>query len=540
MVTIFPIGPKSPIAIRLIRLDGSIIRLEAELVTECGRCPTCGMNSTKVHARYVRRPLDLPWRGHPVRLELTVRRFRCLNPACERKTFAEDGGPDLPHYARRTVAANEHLLQIALTAGGEAGAHLANREGLPTSPDTLLRLLRRAPLPVVSAPRVLGIDDLALRRRHKYATIFVDLETHRPIDLVEGSDAETLANWLRAHPGAEVIARDRSEAYIEGIRMAAPEAVEVADRFHLLENASEALDGMLRGRRLRVEDIGSEPEQTPAMPPVESVDGTALLPLSPSKQYQAERRGARIARWEKVKALADLRVSIRQIAREVGISRKTVQRLLASPKPPHNRLRNPRPAGLRSPMLQPYVAYLQDRWEEGCTNVAQLLREIAARGYPGRRSLLTQAVEAWRPARPPPGERKWVRRLQRRLSMRWLCLLPPNQLKPHEKEWLQKLLAQDAELALGYKLLHQFREVVATREVTKLERWLEQAKASHLSLFVSLANGFEGNRAAVAAALTLPWSNGPTEGQINRLKLIKRQGYGRAKLDLLRARMLAG
>lgn len=230
----FPAHPQSPIAIRMIAIDGKSVRLKAEIVGDHADCPSCQVSSAKVHDRYARRPLDLPWRGHPVRLELTVRRFRCVNSGCERATFAEDGGSNLPRYARRTLEASAHLLQTALTAGGEAGARLATKQGLPVSPDTLLRLLRGAPLPAEPTPRVLGVDDLALRRRQVYATIIMNLETNRPIDMVQGRDAQVLANWLKSRAGVEIIVRDRSGAYADGAKAGAPHAKQVADRFHLL------------------------------------------------------------------------------------------------------------------------------------------------------------------------------------------------------------------------------------------------------------------------------------------------------------------
>lgn len=490
----------------------------------------------------MRRPVDLPWRGRPVRFKLTVRRFRCVNPACQRRTFAEDCRPNLPRYARRTLEAREHLLKLGQTSGGEAGARIAKSEGLPTSPDTLLRLVRASAPAEAPTPRVLGIDDFSLRRRHKYGTIFVNLETSRPVDMVEGREAETVAKWLKGRSGIQVIARDRSGAYDEGAKAGAPQAVQVADRFHLVQNASAALDGLLRGRRLGIEEAG-DVEATAEVPNHPSATGDAeepaTVPLSPTKQYQAERCAARIARWQRVKALAEDHVSARQIAREVGVSRVTVRRLLDSPEPPHNRLVRHRPGGLHSPTLQPFVTYLQDRWEEGCTNVAQLHREISAKGYGGSRSLLAQAVKPWRGPSLPRKERRQTRRLTRRLSMRWLCLKPPKDLKPKEKVLLNQLLAQDADLATGYQLLQRFRRVIAERDIPGMDSWLNDAKGSGLPTFVALANGIDGDRAAVDAGLRLPWSNGPTEGHITRLKLIKRQGYGRAKLDLLRARVLA-
>jgi transposase len=484
--------------------------------------------------------MDLPWQGYPVRLELTVRRFRCVNPDCKRATFAEDCGPNLPRYARRTLEAKAQLLAIALTAGGEAGARLAGKQGLSTSPDTLLRLIRRMSLPAASTPRVLGIDDLALRRGHDYATIFVNMETHRPVDLVEGREADMLANWLKAHPGVEVISRDRADAYAEGAKVGAPQAIQVADRFHLLQNASTALDELLRSRRRQTEynvhyDVAEQVTDAEGGTAEHPQNPSPPLALSATKQAEVARRAARVARWEKVKEMREAGRSIREIARALGMNRRTVRHYLATPKAPRNQVHHPRPGGLKSPSLQPFVGYLQDRWQAGCHNVSQLYREIVGRGYAGSRSLVAQSLQPWRPPRLSAKQR----RLTRRLSLRWLCLRPPERLKPDEKTALADFLARDNVLATGYDLLQQFRQVLAIRTIAALDKWLDTAKASELPSFVALANGIAEDRSAVNAALLLPWSNGTTEGHINRVKLIKRQGYGRAKFDLLRQRVLA-
>ena len=524
----------------MVAIDGQNVRLKAQITGDHAVCPSCHTSSSKVHDHYTRRPIDLPWRGHPVRFELTVRRFRCTNPDCKRATFAEDCGSNLPRYARRTLEAKAQLLQIALTAGGEAGARLAGKQGLPTSPDTLLRLLRRMCLPAMSTPRVLGVDDLALRRGHDYATIFVNMETHRPVDLVEGREAGTLANWLKARPGVEVISRDRADAYAEGARVGAPQAIQVADRFHLLQNASTALDELLRSRRRQMEHsvhydvydrVASSSVGAAEQPQNQSPPPT----LSATKQAEVARRAARVARWEKVKKMREAGRSISEIARALGMNRRTVRHYLATPEAPRNQAHHPRPGGLKSPSLQPFVGYLQDRWQAGCHNVSQLYREIVERGYAGSRSLVAQSLEPWRPPRLSSKQR----RLKRRLNLRWLCLRPPERLKPDEKAALADLLGRDNMLATGYDLLQQFRQVLANRTIPALDKWLDTAKASGLPPFVALANGIAEDRSAVDAALLLPWSNGTTEGHVNRVKLIKRQGYGRAKFDLLRQRVLA-
>jgi transposase len=521
--------------IRSIRLDSQTVTLVAHGRDAKRCCPDCGTASGVVHDRYQRRPLDLPWRGQSVRLLVTVRRFRCPNAQCDRLTFAEDFGAGLPHRAQRTAAAAQLLLQFGAAAGGEAGARLAHAGGLPVSPDTLLRLLRRAVLPVAATPRVLGIDDLALRRGRTYATLFVDLETHRPIDLLPERDAAMVAQWLRAHPGVEIVVRDRAEAYAHGVREGAPDAQQVADRFHLLQNASAALDQVVRSRRRHVE-VAEAATETDAGP----TPTVAPRPPSRRQQHQADARARRSGRWEAVRARHAGGQSIRGIARELGMHRSTVHRLLETPDPPRNRPRSPPLSGLRSPSLQPYMAYLQGRWQAGCTNISQLFRELVAQGYNGSRSLLYQALQPWRGPRPASASdgRRGQPRVRRR-SLRWLCLRPPDQLSTEERAALDQVLAEDTHLAQGYDLLQRFRTLVATRDVAALDRWLTDAHSSALPSFVTLATGIQRDRAAVEAALTLPWSTGMVEGHVHRVKLIKRQGYGRATLDLLRRHVLA-
>jgi transposase len=485
--------------------------------------------SQRVHDRYDRHPADLPWRGCPVRFILRVRRFRCTNSACQRATFAEGFGSALPKRAQRTADTQAFLFQLAWMMGGEAGARLARAAGVSVSPDTLLRLLRRGDHSEVETPRVLGVDDLALRRGQSYATILVNLERSEPIDLLPGREAEPLADWLRQHPGVEVIVRDRSEAYADGARAGAPDAVQVADRFHLVKNASTALDEMLLGRRRQIAVSLPEPQPPPT--------AAWAKPLSPRQQRIADRRAARVARWEEVQRRHECGESQRHIAQELGINRRTVHRLIETSIPPVKRITHPRPSGLSSPSLQPYVSYLQDRWQEGCSNILQLFREITEQGYEGSRSLLYTALQPWREPRPPPEQRR--RQKTRRLSVRWLCLRPPGQLKPEEQTALRQILDEDTDLAAGYRLLQRFRDLIGERSVATLDVWLRDAQDSKLAPFVTLANGIIKDRAAVEAALTMRWSTSVVEGHINRVKLIKRQGYGRLSFAVLRRRILA-
>jgi transposase len=528
------------IVLVVVERDGSLV-LVVEATRSAVACPQCGEVSRRQHSRYERCPLDLPWRGKTVRMRVHTRRWFCDTPSCARRIFAERFDGALARYARRTDGATDLLTTFALQAGGEGGARLARKAGVPISPDTLLRILHAlTDATDERGPRVLGVDDVALRRKQRrYGTLLIDLENHRPIDLLDDRTADVFANWLRCHPGVEVIVRDRAGAYAEGGKQGAPDAIQVADRFHLSANASAAMDEVLRSRRRHIEyvvvaDPATEQGPTPTAP---------VPPPSGIQQELARRHSRRRARWDEVRARRAASYSIQRIAREMGMHRRTVRRYLAAPEVPRNRPpERPRPKGLTSPTLQPFVEYLQGRWQAGCTNVAQLKRELDAQGYRGSYSLMMQSLSPWRAPRPPPEPGRAQRRGRpraKRVNVRWLCLRPPNQLEPHERDALEDVLADDDRLAVGYDLLQRFRRLVSRRSVRDLDDWLVDAADSGLRPFASLAHGIWTDFDAVVNGLKLAWSTGPVEGTVTRLKLLKRQGYGRASTRVLRRRLIS-
>lgn len=558
----------SPLCLTGLRLEGATLFLDAEGEGDEAPCPSCGGACRRVHDRYRRSPLDLPWRGFAVRLAVTVRRFRCDNPVCARTTFAEDFGPPLRRRSRFTADVLGYLRDLGQALGARPGARLAERSGAPASHDTVLRLVRSTEAPAAPTPRVLGVDDLALRRGCRYATILVDMETHDPIDLLEGRDAETLATWLREHPGVEIIVRDRGGAYADGARAGAPDARQIADRFHLVKNVTDAFDELLKQRRWETATDGTVAPTDPPLgaeqareDPVEAARPEEVAadtpsaaspepppparPLSPTKQQEIARRATREARWTAVHDRRAHGDSIRRIAGALHLHRRTVRRLLDSAEPPHNRRDHPRPGGITSPKLAPYTEYLQRRWREGCTNAVRLHDEIVERGYTGSRTLLSEAVRSWRPPRAPkPLRRKRNRRALDPRRLRRLLTRPPERLKADERTVVQRLLDADETVASAYTLVQRFRTVLKEQDAAGLESWLTDAQASGIPSLAGVAPTPAGrpcmlaDHAAVAAAVTETWSNGTVEGHVHKVKLLKRQGYGRAAFALLRLRVL--
>lgn len=318
-------------------------------------CPLCGALSRRIHGWYSRTLTDLSWGQHRVRLALTVRKFRCPNAPCPRRIFTERLPDVAAPYARRTTRLTEVLRLLAIALGGEAGARLVRRLGFAAGPTTLLGLIRRTPLPQRPAPRVLGVDDWVLRKGHTYGTILVDLERRAVVDLLPDRLAPTLAQWLAARPGVEIVTRDRAHTYADGIRQGAPAAQQVADRWHLLHNLFEVLEELLLQHRpaLRAAATPAEPESTGegAVPALlaESAPGP-LTPHRPRRgpQQQAEmsqrRHARRVGQYETIRRLTAAGADANDIARRLGVHRRTVYRYraLTTPPEPPRQQRRPR------------------------------------------------------------------------------------------------------------------------------------------------------------------------------------------------------
>jgi transposase len=494
-------------------------------------CPLCGGASNRVHSRYTRTLADLPWQGRRVALRVRARRFRCITAGCQRRIFTERFAALALPSARRTIRLGDAQRHIGLALGGEPGSRLANRLAMPISGDTLLRLIRAIALKQPVAPRVIGIDEWAWRRGMTYGTILCDLERGRIIDLLPDRKADTVAAWLRQHPGVSVIARDRAGVYAGGIRQGAPGAMQVADRWHLLRNLGDALRVAVGRHRTA---IGIVAQAVSAAP--EPAAGSLAEPKKTKLDaLRRERRKQRRDCYAEIRRMREGDVPPRLIAPMAGMSKRTVERWLAAGGEPEHH-RPPVPT-----LIDPFRSDLDQRWQEGCRNAAALWREIKQQGFTGSFNTVARWAASRRTSEEPIPDIVKARRMTRwqvpsRRECAWLLTADPTTLADKPRIFIERLRQAAPALARAADLARQFAAMLHGGDAGEIEAWLVAARGSPLASF---AHGIARDLAAVRAAITEPWSTSPVEGHINRLKTIKRQMYGRAHYDLLRKRVLA-
>ena len=533
--------------------DPSCIQIQAEARQRSARCPDCGEPSQAVHSRTLRRPADLPCLGREVRLELAVRRLYCRNPACPRQTFVERLPGLIAPHAHRTHRLAAAQGQVGVALGGEAAGRMLRQLGMPASGDTVLRLVRRLPLPRCPAPRILGVDDWALRKGETYGTILVDLERHRVVDLLPDRSAPTLADWLRRHRGVRAVARDRSTEYARGISLGAPRAVQVADRWHLLLNLRQMVERWLAGAHGRLRRLPSIPSGEPG-----PARRTSAFPRSRAERAaSADSRARRKTLYEEVRRRHAAGEPLLSIGRGMRLARGTVRKFAQAESFPERATQAPG----RS-ILDPYLAHLEARIAAGCENAMALWRELRELGFLGtpthvrrwlnpRRSAPAKTTphcfRATQPALVPPNADGNAPALPSPRQLAWYLTRSRDRLTDEACAAIARL-EQDVEAATVAALVRRFADLVrgcslggkaAVRApITTFKAWLSDALKSGVSAVATFAAGLQQDGAAVKAALTTPWSSGLTEGQVNKLKLLKRQTFGRAKFDLLRRRVL--
>lgn len=493
-----------------------------------GYCPLCQAVSSQVHSYYERTVSDLPISGKRVSLCIRVRRFFCQQAACPRKVFAERFGSCLKPYQRRLERTNQQIQTIGLMIGGKPTEKIARVIGLPVSASTVLRVLRKTALPVETAPTAVGVDDFAFKKGHTYGTILVDLQRRAPIDLLPDREGKTLEVWLQAHAGIQILTRDRSSVYAAAMTAACPQAVQVADRWHLLKNLSENLERLLDSQRTLINQAAQEVNQSltpPAQEPL--IISTEIMQL-PVEAIPTEKR---YDKYRQVKQLQQDGHPMRTIARHLGMSRRTVKKYFTQES------FTPKTKTKRANLLE-FERYLRQCWQAGETNGKSLLKEIKQLGYTGSYTILMNLLASYPKTASEsalPAAQKGLMYSSRSLSIAF-CQAE-SEWDEEKRPLLTKLLENSPLLQQARELSLEFKTLMTQKKGQELENWCQ--KASQLSAFTGFVRGIRQDFAAVEQALTSPWSNGQTEGQVNRLKNIKRQMYGRAGFDLLRLRVLA-
>lgn len=536
------------LAIEVIHPEADSITFVLRTCRSSVPCPDCEQPTEQVHSWYQRSFTDLPWQGLAVRFRLHTRRWRCPNPDCTRQIFTERLPDVVAPFARRTVRLTEVVDAIAFALGGEPGARVLAMLGLPVSADTLLNRVRVGAESVTEEPRVVGIDDWAWRKGHHYGTLIVDLERHQVLDLLPDRNAESVRAWFQHHPSIEVIARDRGDVYIEGATSGAPQAIQVADRWHLLKNLVEVVEESLLQHRpaLRAAADALDPYTRPTATPLDLPD-TSSGPIMSNRprvrlheQIEARRhRQARLVeQYEAIQRLQQAGADVADIARVVGVSRRTVYRYRALPEPP-----SPKQPHRRGRLLDPYEDYLLQRWQEGCHNGRRLWREIRALGFAYGESnvarFLVPLRRSERDGQPvAPGHRRRRQPTPTVHHVAGLFLRRPEQLTDEQQRYLDLLIEQAPAVASLYQLTDAFTTMLREQRGGELDGWLEAAQAAGIAPLRRFAAGLTRDLNAVRAGLTEPWSNGQTEGQVNRLKTLKRQMYGRAGFAVLRSRVI--
>lgn len=509
------------------------------------QCPLCANPTTRIHSRYERTLLDLPCVNYSLTLVMQVCKFFCDNSDCIRRVFTERIPEVTLPWARKTSRLGQQLQKMGLALGGAAGARLCHQIGIVVCGSTLLNHLEKLSLPEFAVPKILGVDDFAFCKGQRYGTILVDLELNQPIALLADRKAETLTDWLIQHPGVEILSRDRSKTYKSAMDKGAPAAIQVADRFHLVQNLEETLEKVFGsyGNELKAVEQqqrqGSAPTETVVVTPKPTT--TAELQAQQLLNYQH-----RVQQQQEIRKLSQQQWSQIAIAQAIGVSVRTVQRLLSAPDLPETASPN---GSLGRSLLEPYKQSLLEWWNAQIRQPQVLMILLQQKGYTGSERTLTRYLSSVRAAQGlPPCRVKPTLGLAQvsdpqfspltKSRVAYLILKRVEYRNSQDIKLLAQIVAQHSNLALAVELADEFLQLLRQQRSDAFDDWLIKALKSSLKPFVQFAEGLFEDYAAVLASMMTTVSNGPVEGLNNRLKMLKRQMYGRAGLELLSKRFI--
>ncbi|KMO96053.1 ISL3 family transposase [Streptomyces roseus] len=503
--------PGLDLAVRQVTVVNDDLMVDANGCGPPGGCPACQHPAARVHSRYWRHIAGLPVGGRRLIVRLRVRRFFCDQPRCPRRTFVEQVVGLTEPRRRSSMAARSAMRSVAVELGGRPGARLCAKLRLYGRRASLLGELTAPSVPA-RAPRVLGIDEFAFRKGRTYGTVLVDVESSRPVDVLPDRETSTVTAWLQEHPGAEIICRDRLMAFTKAIRQAAPDALEVADRWHLLQNLSTAVEKTCRRHRGCLRQSAG-----PGTSPPLAAPETPLL--GRIRQRHAE-----------VNELAATGLPLSAIGRLLRLDRKTVRRYRN--KDLEDLLASAQDRG--HGVLDPYMEHIQQRFHAGCTSPMRLYREVLDLGYTGGYHVVHRYVVTIRKGIAAPARSITTRP---RDITSWI-MRPEESLSTSDMARLDAVRSACPEIALACDLAREFTDMLRQRRGHLLRDWIQKAELGGPDTIGIFAASIRQDLHAVTAGLTLPYSSGIIEGHVNRIKTIKRQMYGRASFALLRARIL--
>ena len=467
---------------------------------------------------------------------VTVTRWRCRNLQCLQQIFAGEDPLLAAPYARQTSRMRTIIRLFGHGVGGRPSERIMARLGMPICHTSILRQLKANTPTLQKRPhvRVAGIDEWAWRKGTTYGTVIVDLERHKVVDLLPDRTAASVAKWFSDHPEVEFVSRDRAGVYADGVRQGAPQARQGADRFHLLMNFRETVAREMNGigPPIRENSLAGEDREIQEQG-YEARDRIVAL----------TRHATRQAVFDEIRALYDSGKTVREISGQLGLGRRRVERWVRRIAPPERNIMEPTPCTPAG-----FGAFLERRRTEGVTNGRQLFGEIVERGYTGSYSHLARflaprtdagsIVQKIAGLAPQQARDLASGRLISALTAAALCIKPRNQLTDRQLGNLAALKTASATFASMRRLAMRFRGILRGGDSTKLGPWLRDAEASGIYGMRRFGRALRLDIDAVRNANDESWSNGQVEGQINKLKMLKRAMYGRASLPALRARMM--
>jgi transposase len=482
----------------------------------------------RIHSRYQRTVADVAFGRRQLVLKLVVRKWICRVPSCAQRIFAERFPDLVGRYARMTERLMEVFQTVGVTTNGADAARMVSSLGMPTSAKTIIRQVLRLPLPDEGSVSKVGIDEWAWKKGSRYGTILVDLEQRRVVQLLADRSVATSQAWLRTHPEIELISRDRGKIFREAATYGAPQAQQVVDRFHLQKNFAEAVEKVVRKRERVLKQVARSLAGN-LHPAWEAV------PEAVTQERRARHR-QRVSLHKRIWKRYRQGCYKEQIAHLVGVSSRTVYRVLEqeTPPPPRRRARS-------ASIVDPYLAYVTERWNQGCHSAAQLYEEIVAQGYAGTKRTLQLRLRPFRYQRSGPVSKQVVI-WDKPPSPRGVALMMvrPAQNRTREQvAYLDQLVQSDETIAVVFTLAQGFGTLLRTQAgQERLESWKAAVQASGIAELAAFVEGLADDEEAVSNGCRLPWSNGVVEGFVNKAKWIKRSSYGQAGFPLLQRRIL--